>query len=615
MGQPALSVAPPRYSYGAWRVLAVIALWVILESGFIFVGISPILKGDLADSDAYLQLVRVSHLLETGDWYDSILPRSNWPYGEVTTWTRSLDIVLLGGAFLLRPFMNFHDALFWFGVALSPLCALACAFAVGWMTRPLVGLEARLAVMLLLLLQPGFLSYTYARGPNHHGIMFLVFIFACDFVLRALTQPKNQRAAIGAGIMTGVGLWISMEFLLPLAITLLAFGLLWLFDGDHWNRINRSFSTGLALAVAVLLPVEYPLTGLFVDAYDRLSIVHLLLALLLLAFWIVVPVAIRYGKSTLVSRLVTSAVGAALFAAAMYVVYPKFFVGPFADADPTLLRLLISGNADWQPAAPTSLAGLGRFLFYLGPSLLCLPWMLWTLWTRRREGSAPGWLFLTLMLLAYVAMTVRSHRFSAFAEIVSLIPLIEFIGWARERLSRRAAWWEPLARAAAVTGIIVGLPSAGAFILAMSFAKAPAAEGGTCRLADIAPVLSDPAGLGSRPQVIVAEIHSGPEIMYRTPHSVLATPMIRNPGVLAAYGIMTAADDATAKTIIDARSVSLILLCPQSGERHDFRSDKKEDTLYNRLIDGRLPTWIQVLPLPEELARHFRLFAVRHDAT
>jgi len=63
--------------------------------------------------------------------------------------------------------------------------------------------------------------------------------------------------------------------------------------------------------------------------------------------------------------------------------------------------------------------------------------------------------------------------------------------------------------------------------------------------------------------VILAEIHDGSEILYRTPHAVLATPMIRNAGVLDAYRILSAAGNAAA----EARHVDLILLCPWARER------------------------------------------------
>src|SRR5271169_5085738 len=95
------AVLPP--SNRGLTIVLVLVLWVIVEFGLMLVGAAPTLRHELADSDAYLQLVKVEHLVDSGDWYDSQLPRSNWPYGEVTTWTRSLDIVLLAGTALLRP--------------------------------------------------------------------------------------------------------------------------------------------------------------------------------------------------------------------------------------------------------------------------------------------------------------------------------------------------------------------------------------------------------------------------------------------------------------------------------------------------------------------------------
>jgi hypothetical protein len=39
-------------------------------------------KGEFADSDCYTHLNRVVQLHDTGKWYDSVLARSNAPFGE-----------------------------------------------------------------------------------------------------------------------------------------------------------------------------------------------------------------------------------------------------------------------------------------------------------------------------------------------------------------------------------------------------------------------------------------------------------------------------------------------------------------------------------------------------
>ena len=507
---------------------------------------------------------------------------------------------------------TFHDALFWFGVLISPLCALACAFAAGWMPGPLLNPAARFGAALLFLTQPGILSYTYARGPNHHGILFLAFIAASGFILRALRDPEARQAAGWAGAMIGIGLWISVEFLLPLAIILAALGALWLFRGQRWTPANRHFAAGLFISILLLLPIERAPADLFAPEYDRLSVVHLLLAGILLAFWLVVPAAVR-PAAVWRSRLTASAMGAIAGAVIMAAIYPKFFAGPLVDIDPVLVAHLIANNADWQGTIPNSLGGLGRFLFYAGLPVLCLAVAARMLWLRRSDAAGPAWLFLTILLAVYVVMTLHGVRFAGFAEIAALIPLVQLLEYVDERLSRRRSWQAALGKCLIITALILGLPAIGGAVIAAAAPVGEQAAGGDCRLADIAPVLNDPAGLGSQQKMILAAVHSGPEILYRTPHAVLATPMFRNPGIMDAYHILAASDDAAARSILAKRRIDLILLCPSSGERLFFDSDQGQDTFYNRLVGGHVPAWAQPVTLPDALAKRFYLFAVRRD--
>jgi hypothetical protein len=595
------------------RAAAILVLWVVIELGLLMAGVSPVLQGDLGDSDAYLQLVKVEQLHDTADWYNNLLPRSNWPQGEPVAWSRSLDAVLLAGATLFRPFFSdFHHALFWFGVLISPLCALACAFAAGWMPGPLLNPSARFGTALLFLTQPGILSYTYARGPNHHGILFLAFIAASGFILRALRDPEARQAAGWAGAMIGIGLWISVEFLLPLAIILAVLGTLWLFRGQRWTSANRHFAAGLCISLLLLLPVEHAPADLFAPEYDRLSVVHLLLAGILLAFWLVVPAAVRPAAAWR-SRLTASAMGAIAGAVIMAAIYPKFFAGPLVDIDPVLVGHLIANNADWQGTIPNSLAGLGRFLFYAGLPVLCLAVASRMVWLRRSDATGPAWLFLTILLAVYVVMTLHGVRFAGFAEIAALIPLVQLLEYVDQRLSRRRSWQAALGKCLIITALILGLPAIGGGAIAAAAPAGEQAAGGDCRLADIAPVLNDPAGIGAQQRMILAAVHSGPEILYRTPHAVLATPMFRNPGIMDAYRILAAGDDAAARTILAKRRIDLILLCPSSGERLFFDSDQGQDTLYNRLVGGHIPAWAQPVTLPDALAKRFYLFAIRRD--
>jgi hypothetical protein len=398
---------------------------------------------------------------------------------------------------------------------------------------------------------------------------------------------------------------------LPLAVLLIAFGLMWLLEGDRRVATNRCLAAGLVIAIAILLPLERsPTIDLLTDDYDRLSIVHLFLALILVVFWIVVPWAGRHLRQTTAARTIGSGVGAALAAMAIYAVYPKFYGGPMVAVDPVLLAYLISGNADWQSTMPTSVAGFGKFLVYVGLPAICLAWAATGIWRQRHDITLPARLLLALMLLLYVAMSLRSIRFAGFAEIVMLIPLVELIYFVRGKFSQSEALGPSLARAAAACAIILGLPCAGALAITLSATDGPPAAGDACNLHDILPILNNPAGLGTSRHVIAAEIHRGSQIMYLTGHAVVGTPMLRNTGILAIYRLFTAADDATAKAIVETRDIDLILLCPNSSEPSIYESGNHQNTFYNRLIEGRLPGWVHPVAESQTKASGFRLFAV-----
>ncbi len=602
----------PRSDAGGrpgWRWLVVLVLWLAVVIGCAASGLDPILKGDLGDPDAYLQLVKSSQIAASHDWYDSVLWRANWPKGDLTTWSRSLDVLLLAGAALLMPFMGFHDGLFWFGAAFSPLCLLASAYAAGWMSRPMLPRAEQLGVALLLLIQPLLLNYA-VYSPNHHSLLFLAFIAACGFILRALDRPAEPWPPILAGLSIALGLWASVEFLVPLAIILVTLGLFWLVYGDGWVQANRRFSGAVFVTLAILQPVERsPFGDILTPDYDRMSIVHALVALLLFLFWLIVPAVSRAGSTT--RRLIAAVIGAAIAGAALYAIFPKFFGGPLVDVDPALIPFLVTHNADWQPVLPVDQKGIGDFLFYLGIPFICLFWIGWRNIAARRSGDARVklWFFLLLLMLVYLAMAMHSIRFSGYPEIIALIPLVDLISRLHARLSHSQAWPVLLLRSLVIAALVCAIPALGYLVSPHATGSAVAGQQGPCQIADIAPVLNDPNGLGSRQRLILAEIHAGSELLYRTRHAVLATPMFRNSGILDAYHILGASDDDQAKAIAMARHVDLILLCPVQGEREVFSSGNHEDTLYNRLLDGRIPDWIHPMALPAS-AGGFHLYAV-----
>ena len=104
----------------------------------------------------------------------------------------------------------------------------------------------------------------------------------------------------------------------------------------------------------------------------------------------------------------------------------------------------------------------------------------------------------------------------------------------------------------------------------------------------------------------------GPEILYRTGHAVLSIPNHRpQPGFVATWRILSAADPAAARAELERYRVDWILLCPNSAERETFAPGVRAGwNLYRALVAGELPAWVRALPLPAEVAGRVHLFAV-----
>ena len=98
----------------------------------------------------------------------------------------------------------------------------------------------------------------------------------------------------------------------------------------------------------------------------------------------------------------------------------------------------------------------------------------------------------------------------------------------------------------------------------------PAKSG--CPIKDVAAFLNNTERWHARPVTILTSADYAPELLYRTPHRVVATPNHRNgAGLLDTHNIYAAANDDDARALVEARDIALILLCPNTGEIERYR--------------------------------------------
>lgn len=575
-----------------------------------------VVEGGLIETDGYIRLVRVERLWETWDWFDATLPRVNAPYGDTLHWTRPYDVWILLGAAPLFPFVSPRTAIHASAVASTPvLLVLACLAAV-WAVRPLVPSRARRLAMLVLFFQAGVLMVSLPGRADHHTLILLALVLA----LGGLMRLRPGARAAGPGLALAFGLWVSSEFLVVWVAVLVALAAAWVVEGEERAAVRgRDLLAWTAAATTGALLIERGLPGIWRLEYDKISVAHLGVAALGCGVWAAVLGWTRRtgsGRSTGGRLGIVAATGT--FAAGMIVLaFPGFFAGPWADLPPDQREFWFDRVREFQPLLPTH-EGLGTFIAFLGPVIVGFAYAVLRLVRAREARDRWRWLVLTCLLLFYLPLGIRSLRFAPPAEVPAALALVAALAASFRTLEGRYS--APLATAlkASLTLTLLGgfLVLGGALTPSPAMPSSADAEPGPsreCSLERLAGFLERPAGLGSRPRIILSHQDYSAELLYRTRHGVVATSFHRNfQAVWDVRQVLRGSDEAASRQVVERRGVDLVLLCPQSRGPY-FRIDGPDGgprSLYDRLVSGDVPAWLREVPLDEPGTDGFLLFEV-----
>ena len=453
----------------------VAALSVISFVNFVLAisGFTTVLEGGLAGPDSYMRLLRVIHLYESADWFDLSIPRSNAPYGESLHWTRPADLLYLAGALVLQPLFGFERALFLWGVGVGPLLHVSMIMALVWAVSPMFDHHRRFLLILAVVAQIAIWPHGVLGRTDHHMLIFLVFALALGGALRIMRGAPLMSATLAAGTAAGFGLWLSVEFLVLIAVLFAALTICWVRAGGEQASHNLWHSLGLTVVVTLALLIERPPVDWWAEEYDRISIVHLLVGLLASSFWAAAAVLTRTGRAaqTMYRRLLLCALGAAAAGGIMLLVFPKFFAGPEVDYDPGLRSIFLDYVSETQPLLPNNMRNTGWLLIYLGSALFTLPYLLLRLWQHRGEDVWRFWLLIALGLLAYLPLAVAMRRFAGFPAMLMAVVIADLLASLLARVSEQGLVRRLLVLAVVVPAIFFVPVAAGQALLAPGNAK------------------------------------------------------------------------------------------------------------------------------------------------
>lgn len=566
---------------------------------------AAVLQGRLSDADSYLRLVRVLDLRLGSPWFEDLTTRLAPPEGLVIQWTRPLDILLLLSGLAVERVSGLspRDALFLAGVLISPVLHVAAALAAAWGAQAIWPGRAPWYAALLMIGSPAAATYSALGRPDHHSLIILLLALGIGAVLRAVLPGGSARWAAAAGIAFGTGIWVGPEALIVAGPAMVAIGLIAVI-AEHGGMVaiqGRRLCLAMAgtFVLAILLehtPAEWP-----VAEYDRISIQQLCFSLLAAG---VFALAARVGAVPRRRRLIIVSAVATLAFALLVLLFPGVLQGPLANADAAYLRLFHSSIQEnralppFGPGSPFDIAsyvGGAVFAGLLATGLAMPNW--------RRDGTWPAGFVLIVTMLAALAGTLGARRFG-----MDLAPSAAIAGAGMVGLLLRGAWPRSVALRAMVALLsllgVLGLP-----FLGLSSATSTAAPGSACDWTAINRWLDSERPLvgsrGSAPTLMASDIFEGPQIVWRTPYRVVATPHHRaGRAIEDNVAVFAATDPEAARAILRRRHVDLVVACTAAPV-----AEAQAASLAALIRGGRQPDWLIPIAVPATLD-NVRVFEV-----
>lgn len=562
----------------------------------------------LADGDSYAWLLRTERLWMEFDWFDRSFPRANVPYEGSLHWGRLFDLALIALALPLMPFMSAKAALFVAGFFISPLLHIVVAIIFVWAVLPMLGRPAAYFTGALTVTQFGLVGYATVGHADHHMLFSLFSILALGFYIRSYGAGfRSGKGAFLSGLSLAAGLWVGPEIFAMAFLFLGISAAAWLFGQIGALGRNQFLSAGLALGVALFVLVERGFDAYFTPEYDRISTVYLTPILLTLLYWLIVGRWRLEGQDlpAIIRRTVTGLIGAVIVGTITWHLYPKILQGPMAEIEHgfTSIIYLIS---EVQP-----IRDLPQFLIMLGSSIFVIPWLLYMV---KREWNGPWrwiWLLVAVGCFAYVLLGLYWLRWIVYGGIFLTLGLA---GLARQIDILVTEKFSGLSKTLMLVPValilVIGPVAAGVVVRLTTDGIQPnKISKSACRVRDLALILNDKK-LFTDNRTIVASPNFGPEILYRTNHSVLATVHHRNAsGIYDSVRILGGSDMAEIKNIMAVRKANLLIICEGSGGDSAFIDKKGRNNMYHRLKSDDLPSWLTSVETPKHISTNFKLFA------
>ena len=559
-------------------LLRVALAWAMIAALLLVTNLQAILAYHFPDPDDTLRLMQVRDLIAGQAWFDLTQHRIDAVNGGVLMhWSRLVDLPLAGVILALRGLIGQHAAetvALIFVPLLTFGCALLLAGRIAWRV---IGDEAAGFACLAMALSVPLVQQLRPMRIDHHGWQIVCVLAA----MNALMSRSPRRGGWATGVALAAGLSISIEGL-PLAAAICGVtALRWLRD-----RHDAVWFTATMQGLAVGSLGFFAATrgfGSLAEHCDAISPAHLA------CFGVAALAATGLARLEPLPRFALVAglaAIAAVGAATMLSFAPQCSGGAFAQLDPLVARFWYDGVGEGLP------------VWHQEPGLalqIVIPPLIGLLACIRLAGRSADWLRrfwqdYALVLAAALLIALFVSRAGAIAGALAAVPL----GWqVRDWLRSARMLRRPGKRALVLAGMALALLPAMPITLLTLAIPAQAAIGGAQPRVSSCAIPANAAMLKKLPKgEILAPLDIGPQLLYETQHTVIATGHHRGQSAMrTVIETFTGSTDAAHATLA-ARGTSYIVLCPDLAEPARYRTAAPAGFMA-QMLAHRAPSWLE----------------------
>lgn len=579
------------------RGMAVICFALVLASNISYGWAQYDLRGgQLATADDYVRVSRVADLISgRNGWFDGSLHWSNTPFGTTIHWTRPLDALIVALATPMRLVLDRDDAVFWGGVLSAPLLSIALACTIWWAARAIVSDTAAWLAALIALFQPAVFSYTKTSIVDHHALLIIVFCALLGTALRAAGRTASDRLMAAAGVVAALGVWVSPEAHMGVALLITTLAVTWAIDGSKRARHLLVFAVAWFAGLGGALVLERGTADVWTFEYDQISLHHMVLAG---SFAVAVSVvAMVEQRSTMLqssTRRFAALAGVAVATVALMAAAGTNMLtlarAPYSTIPDDIREFWLTRLGEFTGAGAAGVATATVFL--------ALPFLggvaAWLMSRHSPVADRNSWLVAVAWTVATVVISLAALRLAVYPEVVGSIGISGAAWKVSERWNHRLDLRASIARVSIVVLAVLGylIPVILVSTLAPSGRNdGPASAPTNC---DVRPVV-EAIDVDEDPlPAVLTQLDLAPVLHLDAGVDVVGTGHHRNErGIRAVRDTFRASPEVALKEVTE-RGIDYVAICSSIGDL--FMDPIPAESLYDVLDRRQPPPWLVEVP-------------------